>query len=299
VPQGALDKPGVHAGFEQMGGVGRPQGMDGHAGVGDPGSLLCGAAGTLATAPTHGGGCGRPWVVSAPGGGKAPDLVTMGVPGGAEERQRLGREGDVPVFRALAAVDMDLEALAIKVGDLEGEGFREPEAHTRDGGAVRLLVQGGSRLQKTSDFFHPADGGEPVGGLSPHERQRVPITLEDVLGEAAETAGADAQGSGGEAIDVFAVQQVVLKLLFRDQVWRCAIALSQQAALTDRGFLSPFALTTELKRGDHVLTQWGHEMSPFVSGRVIYLSKGGHRKRQGSSMADMGGVKALPRQRLT
>ena len=100
--------------------------------------------------------------------------------------------------------------------------------------------------------------------MSPHERQRVPSTLEDVLVEEADTAVADAHGRGGEAIDVFAVQKVVLKLLFGDQVWRCAIELSQQADLTDIGFLSPFALATELKRGDHVVTQWGHERSPFL-----------------------------------
>jgi hypothetical protein len=38
------------------------------------------------------------------------------------------RQGDVPVFGALAAVDMDLEALAIDVGDLEGKGFMEPQS---------------------------------------------------------------------------------------------------------------------------------------------------------------------------
>ena len=31
------------------------------------------------------------------------------------------------VFGALASVDMDLEALAIEVGDLKGEGFMKPE----------------------------------------------------------------------------------------------------------------------------------------------------------------------------
>ena len=101
--------------------------------------------------------------------------------------------------------------------------------------------------------------------MSPHERQRVPITLEDVLGEEADTAGADAHGRWGEAIDVFTVEEGGLKLLFGEQMWRFALELSQQADLTDRGFLRSFSLATELKRGNHLLTQWGHEMSPFVS----------------------------------
>ena len=84
--QVALDQPGIHAGFEQMGGVGMPQGMDGHACVGAPGTWFRCAEGTLDTAPTHGGGCGRTVVVIAPGGGKEPGLVTRGFPVGAEER---------------------------------------------------------------------------------------------------------------------------------------------------------------------------------------------------------------------
>ena len=92
----------------------------------------------------------------------------------------------------------------------------------------------------------------------------MPITLENVLIEKADATVADAHGSWGEAIDVFAVQEVVLKLLFREQMWRFAIELSQQAYFADIGLLSPFAFATELKRGKHLLTQWGHKRSPFL-----------------------------------
>jgi hypothetical protein len=86
----------------------------------------------------------------------------MGFPGATEKREGLGGQRDGAIFGALAAVDMDLAALAINVGDLEGEGCMESEAHTRDGGEVDLMVQGGRRLKQTSDFFHTADGGETV-----------------------------------------------------------------------------------------------------------------------------------------
>jgi hypothetical protein len=39
-----------------------------------------------------------------------------------------------------------------------------------------------------------------------------------MLGEEADTAVADAHGRWGQAIDVFAVQEVVLKLLFSNAV---------------------------------------------------------------------------------
>jgi len=54
--QVALDEPGVHAGFEQMGSVRMSQGMDGDAHVGDPGALFGFAEGALDTGASHGGG---------------------------------------------------------------------------------------------------------------------------------------------------------------------------------------------------------------------------------------------------
>jgi hypothetical protein len=66
--------------------------------------------------------------VIAPGGGKEPGGVPRGFPVATEKREGLGGQRDVPVCGTLAAVDMELEALAINVGDLEGEGFMEPQS---------------------------------------------------------------------------------------------------------------------------------------------------------------------------
>jgi hypothetical protein len=94
----------------------------------------------------------------------------MGFPGGAEESEGILGQGDVPVFGALAAVDMDLEARAINVGNLQEESFLESEAHARNGGAGDLIVEGCSRLEDTSDFFNTEDSGETVGGVRAQER---------------------------------------------------------------------------------------------------------------------------------
>jgi hypothetical protein len=79
-------------------------------------------------------------LVIASGGGKEPGVVTMRFPVGAQQNERLFGQGDGPVLGALAAVDMDLEALPVNIGDLQGEGFMEPEAQAIDGGAVDLVV---------------------------------------------------------------------------------------------------------------------------------------------------------------
>jgi hypothetical protein len=83
MPQVALDEPGVDTGFEQMGGVGMSQGMDGDAHFRDPGTVFGGAEGALDTGATHGRERRRTLLVITPRGRKEPGLVTMGFPVGS------------------------------------------------------------------------------------------------------------------------------------------------------------------------------------------------------------------------
>ena len=90
----------------------------------------------------------------------------------------------------------------------------------------------------------------------------MPVALEDVLREAANTAGTETHGGGSETSDVFTVQEVSLEFLFRDAVGCCVIELRQQADFPDRGVLSPFAFAAEVEGRKHVLTQGTHAISP-------------------------------------
>jgi hypothetical protein len=87
--------------------------------------------------------------------------MSMGFPIGAEQREGLGGQGDVPVLGALTALAMDLEALAVNIGDLQGKGFMESEAQARDGGEVDLVVQGCRRGEEPLNLLHTEDGGKP------------------------------------------------------------------------------------------------------------------------------------------
>jgi hypothetical protein len=149
---------------------------------------------------------------------------------------------------------MNLSALAVNVGDLQVEGFVEPESQAIDRGEVDLIVQGGGSLEQTSDFLGTEDGGEAVFGLSANERQGVPVALEDIVIEEPDATVADTHRSWRETIDIFSVQEVGLKLRFGDQVRGLAIELSEHAYFTDIGLLGPFAFATELECGNHVLT---------------------------------------------
>src|SRR5712691_8642964 len=139
--QGALEEPGMHAGCKEMGGVGMPQGREGHAGCGHAGTVCGCAEGPLDTAPTPGRSRQRTLGVISPGGGKEPGCMTMGFPGGTQQREGLGGQGDVPVCGARATMDMDLKTLAIDGRDLQEEGCMQPESHAGDGGAGDLVVQ--------------------------------------------------------------------------------------------------------------------------------------------------------------
>ena len=65
-------------------------------------------------------------------------------------------------------MDLDLEALAVNSRDLQGEGFMEPEAQARDGGAGDLMVEGRSRRKDTSACCTTEASGEMVGGVRAH-----------------------------------------------------------------------------------------------------------------------------------
>jgi hypothetical protein len=162
-------------------------------------------------------------------------------------------------------MDLALEARAIEVRDLEAEGFMEPAAQARDGGEVDLVVQRGGRLEEPPDLLHPEDGGETVGGWRPEEGEGVPVALEDVLREEADAPVAETPRRGGEAGDIFPVQEGVLEFWCRDAVGGCVVELRQQTDFPDRGGLRPFALATEWESRHHLLTPWGHEMSPSLS----------------------------------
>jgi hypothetical protein len=104
---------------------------------------------------------------------------------------------------AFATVARDREALAIDIGDLQEEGFVEPEAQALDGGEVDLVVPGGSGHQEVLDLLHPEDGGEPVGGVGPQERERGPVAREHMLREEANPTGADTHGRRGKPSPFF------------------------------------------------------------------------------------------------
>jgi hypothetical protein len=162
-------------------------------------------------------------------------------------------------------MNVDHESLAVDVRNLEKESFVQSESQAIDGGKVHTVVQGWGHAEQATHFLHTEDSWEPIFGLRSNEVEELPIAFQNMEVEEADAAVADAHGGGREVIDVFAMQNVVLELGFGDEVWGFALELRQQAHLADRRLLSAFTLAPELKSGDHLLAQWCHEISPFMS----------------------------------
>ena len=178
----------------------------------------------------------------------------MGFPGEAQEFQGLMREGDIAVLSALAAVDVEHVARAIDIAHLKVKRFVQAQPTAGDGGEGDAMVQGGSGVEETVHLFQAEESREAVFGRCANEVESLPAACKDVVGEEAEGAVADAHGTGREVVDMLAVEDVLLQLLCREKVRRCAGELSQQAYLTDRGLLGAFALATELESSQHLLT---------------------------------------------
>ena len=70
VPQGALEEPGMHAGFKEMGGRGMPEGRDGAAHCGNAGPGCGSTEGALHPGATHGRSRRRTVGVIPPGGAR-------------------------------------------------------------------------------------------------------------------------------------------------------------------------------------------------------------------------------------
>ena len=249
---------------EPRGGRGRPERMDADVACEDASALGRWTESALDTAAAHGSHRGSQVCVSASARGKEPGGVARGVPGAAPALSGVMRQGDRAVRGARAAVDVEHGARASDSAHVKGQRVVPAQPTAGDGGEGDALVQGGGGMAETAHLFQAEESREAVCRLGAHEVEGLPVAPQDVVGEAAEATGAEAHGRWSEAIDVCAVQAGGLELLCGDHVRRCARALGQQTDLTDRGFLSPLALATALQRGNHVLTQGGHEISPFV-----------------------------------
>jgi hypothetical protein len=192
----SLDDPQVDAGFEEMSGIGVAQGMNGDSFFSDSGSNLGPAEGTLDTALGHGRWSVLCSITVSTKGGEEEARMTVGHPIAAEQMEGGLRERHVAIFGALPTVDMDHHAGGIDIGDFEVETFMESQATGIDGGKIGVILEGFDLGKNGSDFFNAKNGRESSLILGSEDSEDVPVSLEDVFVEEADSAIADAHGIG-------------------------------------------------------------------------------------------------------
>ena len=264
----SLDDPQVDSGFEKMSGIGVAEGVNGDSFFSDFCSNLGPAEGALDTALGHGRRSVLCSITVSAKGGEEEARMTVGNPIAAEQVEGGLGEGHVAIFRALSTVDMDHHAAAIDIGDFEVETFMESQAAGIDGGKIGVILEGFDLGKNASDFFTAQNGRKASFGLGSEDSENVPVSLEDVFVEEADSAIADAHGIGGPVINVLPVEEIVLEFLLSDQIGGFAVELGKHADRAGVGLLSAFPLAIELKGLDRsVIPLCLHDTSPFFKTR--------------------------------
>jgi hypothetical protein len=211
-----LDDPQVDPGFEEVGGIGVAEGVNGDRLFVNSGSDLGATEGPLDAALSHGQGSVLGSITASTQSREEETGVTVGSPIVAEQVE--GRRGkrDVAVLGALSPVDMDHHAGRVDIGDFEVEAFVESEAAGIDGGEIGVILGGFDLGQEAADFFPAKDGREASFGLGSEDSEDMPVTLQDVFVEEANAAIADPHSIGRPVIDVFPAEEIVLEFLLGD-----------------------------------------------------------------------------------
>ena len=196
--------------------------------------------------------------------GEDPQRVAVQLPVVAQDMEGGFRQRDVAILGAFAPMDMDAHPVLVDVADLKIQGLMQPEPAGVDRGQIGFVLGGAHRLEDGANFVYTEHGGQALFAFGVDERQGVPIVLEHVDKKELDAAVADAHGSGGPFVDVFAVQEVVLKLLFADQLRALSVKVDQHAHGAGVALLGAFAHAGQLQGSHGLLVIVFHHDSPFL-----------------------------------
>ena len=142
-------------------------------------------------------------------------------------------------------------------------GFLQSQTAGIDGGEEGAVVPGPDAAEDGAHLFEGQHGGQAPLGLCADQIERMPIALQDMEEEEADTAVADPHRVGRPAIAVLAMQEVLLKLGLRDLIGGLVVELAEHAQCAHIGLLRALPETVELQGIDRILVPFGHhDVSP-------------------------------------
>ena len=143
-------------------------------------------------------------------------------------------------------------------------GFLQSQTAGVDGGEEGAVMRCTDAAEDGAHLLEGQHGGQASLALGADQIERMPIALQDVEEEEADTAIADPHRVGRPAIAVLAVEEVFLKLGLRDLIWGLVVELAEHAQCAHIGLLGALPQTVELKGIDRFLVPFGHhDVSPL------------------------------------
>jgi hypothetical protein len=185
---------------------------------------------------------------------------------GAQDLERRVRQRHEAVFGALTAMHVNHHSLTVDIADFQMQRFLQAQAAGVDRAQESVVMSGAHAPEQRAYFFATQDRGQARFALRAQDVEQMPVALQDMNEEEADSAVADAHGVRRPVIDVLAVQEVILELALADLVRALAIELAQHAHRAGVGFLGALALAVEREQVDGFLIpvchhgnspQWG------------------------------------------
>jgi len=126
-------------------------------------------------------------------------------------------------------MDMNEHPVAVDVAHFQVECLLETKPACVDSEEIGVVVGSTYRGEEFYDLLFGEDGGKDLRALSFQVAENVPLTMQDLLEKEFEGTVTDSQGCSRPLGHVATVEEVILKLLFGNQIRGLAIEIHQLA----------------------------------------------------------------------
>jgi len=214
-----LDDAQIDTTFKQMGGPGMSQGMDG-GWFGDAAFVEGGLEGALDSACFHGidARLKRRW--------EEPNRIAMGDPILAQHFQDGFWQGNIAVFSAFPMADVQQEAVAVDVGDLQVQSFLQAQPTSIDRVQAGSVVLAAYAPQDTAHFGYAEHNWQFLLPGWAHQLEGFPFPAQSILEEELDPAQGKRTGAACSMFFVLEEQKILTQFFFVDLVWRFMVVPS-------------------------------------------------------------------------
>jgi len=217
-----LDDAQIDASFKQMGSPGMSQSMNG-SWFGDATFVEGGLKGMLDPIWSPG------VLARLKDRWKKPDWIAMSNPILAQQIQDGFGQGHITVFPPFSMADVQQEAIAVDVGDLQVQSFLQTQPTGIDGAQADPIMHPADTSQNTAYFAYTEHDRQFLLPGRAHKIEGLPFPTQGVLEEKLDPAQVDGAGTACSMFFVLEIQKVLPQFFFVDLVRGFVIVPGQLA----------------------------------------------------------------------